>query len=332
MKKTLIASAVAAAALTSNAFAMDAATDLAEKVNSMPTIYGNIQLAHFWAEVEDAAGNKASAHEFADGGSTIGFTHEHMISEGLTGFFKAEFEFDADDKNGTPGGSGLTQTDETYIGVKGDFGSAQVGSDDTIYEQMINITDTSEQIGLNGYLAANGEGDNFQYMGTFDAITVGLTHPIDNTSSTESTQLGVAFNADMFTVAAAYAMSRDANDAAGTKGQDAIGLSASAVIEDLTLQAQFETKDESQSNANDDEDYMAFQALYNMGANTFALGYGVTSYGATNAEDQGQLYLQALHNVSDNMYVYFEYTTLSDVDGVKGTDGEATAIGATYYF
>ncbi|MFT6030744.1 MAG: hypothetical protein ACI8O8_002490, partial [Oleiphilaceae bacterium] len=39
MKKTLIASAIAAATLTSNAFAMDPATDLAEMLEGMPTIY-----------------------------------------------------------------------------------------------------------------------------------------------------------------------------------------------------------------------------------------------------------------------------------------------------
>jgi hypothetical protein len=77
---------------------------------------------------------------------------------------------------------------------------------------------------------------------------------------------------------------------------------------------------------------MALQALYNMGANTFALGYGMTSYGFTGAEDTSQVYVQALHNLSDNMYVYVEYSTISDEAGVKGLDAEATAIGATYYF
>ena len=78
MKKTLIASAVAAAALTSTAaFAEEAAA---------PGIYGNIQLAHFWNET-DLNGVKSGYHGLEDGGSTLGFTHEHMISEGLTGFF-----------------------------------------------------------------------------------------------------------------------------------------------------------------------------------------------------------------------------------------------------
>ena len=329
MKKTLIASAVAAAALTTNAFAMDPATDLAERLDSMPTIYGNIQLAHFWNEAEDASGNTIAAdssHEFADGGSTIGFKHSHEISEGLTGFLKAEMEFDADDKGSS---TGLSSLDEAYIGVKGDFGSAQVGSDDTVYEQMINIVDTSEQIGLNGYLAANGEGDNFQYVGSFDAITVGLTHPIDDTSDTASTQLAAKFSADMFSVALAYAMSRDAG---ATKGQDAIGFAADANIDDLTLQLQYETQDESASGANDGGDYLAVQGLYSMGANTFALGYGISGTDATGAEDETTIYAQALHSLSDNMYVYLEVAMTDDYDNVADQENTATAVGATYSF
>lgn len=329
MKKTLIASAVAAAALTTNAFAMDPATDLAERLDSMPTIYGNIQLAHFWNEAEDASGNTIAAdssHEFADGGSTIGFKHSHEISEGLTGFLKAEMEFDADDKGSS---TGLSSLDEAYIGVKGDFGSVQVGSDDTVYEQMINITDTSEQIGLGGYLAANGEGDNVQYVGSFDAITVGLTHPIDDTSDTASTQLAAKFSADMFSVALAYAMSRDAG---ATKGQDAIGFAADANIDDLTLQLQYETQDESASGANDGGDYLAVQGLYSMGANTFALGYGISGTDATGAEDETTIYAQALHSLSDNMYVYLEVAMTDDYDNVADQENTATAVGATYSF
>jgi hypothetical protein len=337
MKKTLIASAVAAATLattSSVAFAEEAAG---------PNFYGNIQLAHFWNEQTLANGEtdpSESDHEFADGGTTFGFTHEHMISEGLTGFLKAELEFEADDK-GTSGG--MDSLDEAYIGVKGSFGSVQIGSDDTVYETMINITDISEQIGLgqnaagDDYAAATGtgsvEGDNVQYVGTFDAITVGVTRSIDDTAANFGTQLAGKFSADMFSVAAAYHMARDASTAAGTvKGQDAIGLAAEAYVGDLTLQLQYEMLDESESGQDDDADYTAVQAIYGLGASQFALGYGMLGFGDSALDDSDKLFVQALHNVSDNMYVYFEYADTSSVDGAKGVDNEQTAIGATYHF
>ena len=329
MKKTLIASAVAAATLTSTAaFAKESIDPV--KLG----VFGNIQLAHFWNET-DLNGAKSGSHEFADGGSTLGFTHEHMISEGLTGFLKMEFEFDADDKNSSkPNGPGLSETDETYIGVKGDFGSVQIGSDDTVYEQFINITDTSEQIGLGANLTTIGEGDNAQYVGTFDAIKVGATYKIDGDfTTTRGTQLAAAFETEEFYVAAAYSMASDTNYG-NNKGQDAIGIAAAMMMGDLTLQAQYETLDESESGQKDGGDYMGLQGLYNMGATTFALGYGIYGTDADGAtdDDQSTIYLQALHNVSDNMYVYIEAAQSDGYDNVKDQDDTATAIGATYYF
>ena len=324
MKKTLIASAVAAAALTSTAaFAEEAAG---------PGIYGNIQLAHFWDELEAPGGAKSGYHGFEDGGSTLGFTHEHAISEGLTGFFKAEFEFDADDKGNAD--SGLHNTDETYIGVKGDFGSVQIGSDDTVYEQFVNITDTSEQIGISGNLTTIGEGDNAQYVGTFDAIKVGVTYKIDGDSTTtRGTQLAAAFETEEFYVAAAYSMASDTNYG-NDKGQDAIGLAAAMMMGDLTLQAQYETLDESTSGAKDGGDYIGVQALYNMGAATFAAGYGIygTDNDAPTSDDMTAIYLQALYNVSDNLYVYLEANQSDGYNNTKDAENTATAIGATYYF
>jgi predicted porin len=321
MKKTLIASAVAAAALSSNAFAMDNASDLAEMLESMPEVYGNIQLAQFWSEVDPKGGSKTSSHEFADGGSTIGFKHDHAITEDLTGFFKAELEFDADDKAGN---GGLNGFDEAFIGLKGDFGSIQIGSDDTVYEQMLNITDISEQVGISGNLTGIGEGDNAQYVGSFGDFTVGLTYKIDGDSATQrGAQVGGAYSSDAFYVGLAYSMESD-KDYGATKGTDAFGLAAEAYIGDLTLQAQYEDED-------DTGDYVGLQAIYGIKATQLALGYGI--YGAEGAdEDAEQLFVQALYNVSDNMYVYVEASQTSNAGNVKDTDETATAVGATYAF
>ena len=93
-------------------------------------------------------------------------------------------------------------------------------------------------------------------------------------------------------------------DYGNNKGQDAIGIAAAMMMGDLTLQAQYETLDESESNAKDGGGYTAVQALYSMGATTFALGYGMYGSDGDGAnDDQSTIYLQALHNVSDNMYV-----------------------------
>jgi len=79
MKKTLIASAIAAISFSGVALAQD---------SNMPTVYGNIQLAVVYDDVKDG-GNSI---DHADNGSTIGVKHDHMIAPGITGFFKAELD------------------------------------------------------------------------------------------------------------------------------------------------------------------------------------------------------------------------------------------------
>ncbi len=314
MKKTLIASAVAAAALSTSAFAMDPATDLAERLDSMPTFYGNVQLAY--ANKEDGAGN--TTNNVVDNGSTFGITHEHAISEGTTGFLKAEFEFDADEAS-----TGIDESDEIYIGVKGDFGSAQIGNDDTVYE-WVDMVDTYEFTGIDGgELAADKEAENFQYVSPeiADGLVVGVTLPLESDSNFAGA-LAAKYSADNLEVAFAYSMGREE---AGVDAEDTIGLAGSYSMDDLTLIGQYETM-------TDTADFIGLQGMYAMGANSFALGYGMTSFDPSGAEDQSSITVQALHNVSDNMYVYLEYTTTTDVGGVDGADSDTLALGTAYAF
>ena len=97
MKKTLIASAVAAATLSSTAFAMDPANEMQSMMDAMPTLSGNIQLAYVNNEMDNGT-SKIGSNETYDNGSTIRITHDHEISAGVTGFLKMEYDVDADDK------------------------------------------------------------------------------------------------------------------------------------------------------------------------------------------------------------------------------------------
>lgn len=315
MKKTLIASAIAAT-LASNAMASDQtanAADIASKLDAMPTVYGTIELVHMSTD-----NNTTTAHEFADNGSTLGIVHQHAVSEGLTAFMKAELEFRADENDG----SGFNKLDEAYIGLKGDFGSAQVGSDETVYD-WIDMLDTYEAVGLGGGIAAQKQGDNFQYVSPeiAEGITLGLTAPIDS-DSVFGGALAAKYSMDNLEVALAYAMGRDEGTASA---EDTIGLAASFTIDEITLLAQYETQ-------KDTADLWGLQGVYTMGQNTFALGYQMTSFDASGSEDQSDIYIQALHNLSDNAYMYLEYLMQSDVGGTNGSDLDTLAIGATYSF
>jgi hypothetical protein len=326
MKKTLIASAIAAATLTSNAFAMDPGADLAEMLDSMPTLYGAIQLYHESQTTDPAFGAETSSNEFKDGGTTLGWKHEHMISDGLTGFMKIEVDIPVDQKGQT-----IIKTDEAYVGVKGDFGMAQVGTDESVY-QWVDMVDTFEQTGISGGILAADQSDNIQYVSPeiVDGLKIGVTAPIDS-DTLFGGALAAQYSMDTLTVALAYAMGREEGVAGVLKeAGDTIGLAASFGIDDLTLIAQYETRGEGASKAKDGSDYMAFMAQYAMDANKFVLGYSVTSPEATAAKDEKTLYLQAMHNLSDHMYAFIEYTTVAD--NSAGADVDTLAIGTVYGF
>lgn len=311
---------------SSQTFAMDSATKLAEMLDSMPTIYGNIQLVHV-QDTTKVSGIEAKENELGDNLSTIGFKHSHKITEELTGFFKAEFEYNGD--NSKEGG-GLDKLDEAYLGVKGGFGSVQVGSDDTVYE-WIDMVDIDETYGLiDSEIAADKEGDNIQYVSPelVEGLTIGVTVPLDS-DTTFAGALAGKYEADHFSVAAAYSMGR--KEGAKEDG-DTIALAGTFTLNDLSIIGQYETKDEGASGSNDGKDFIALMGIYNMGANQFVLSYGLTSYDATGAEDTSTIYGQALHNLSDQMYAYIEYTDSQDVGGVKNDERQILAVGATYSF
>lgn len=323
MKKTLIASAVAAT-FAGNAFADVDVNKMSEKLAAMPTIYGSIELVHINKDYNDSA--TPNYHELEDNGSTIGFKHKHAVSDSLTAFAKVEFEFGADDKDSS---AGIDTLDEAYIGLKGDFGSVQVGSDDTVYE-WVDMLDTNEAVGLAGELAKDKEGDNIQYVSPKLAggLKLGVTVPLDSDSNFGGA-LAAKYSMDNLEVALAYAIGREEG---GSEKGDAIGIAATFTMDELSLIAQYETLGEGASGADDGKDTWGLLGLYNMGQNTFALGYQMTSLDDSSKEDQSDIYVQALHNLSDNTFLYLEYLMESDKSGTKGNDVDTLALGATYKF
>jgi predicted porin len=320
--KKIASTIIATSAFAAPTFAMDRATDISEMLASMPTIYGNIQLGY----VSDNT-NTTESKGLKDNLSTIGFKHNHTISEGVEAFFKAEFEYNGD--NNEEGG-GIDKLDEAYVGVKGEFGSIQIGSDDTVYE-WADMVDTDEVYGLiDSEIAADQEGDNLQYVSPeiAEGLVIGVTVPFDS-DSTFAGALAASYSTDDLDVVLAYSMGREE---AGSEDGDTLALAGTYTIDDLSIIAQYETKSEGASGSKDGKDFLALQGMYTMGQNAFALGYGMTSYDATGLEDTSTIYVQALHNFSDQLYAYLEYTDSQDVRGEKDAERDILAIGAAYNF
>jgi predicted porin len=325
MKKTLLASAIAAATAFSGAAA----------AAEMPTVYGNIQYVLKHTNVDGAG----STIEHADNGSTLGIKHDHEIAPGITGFFKLELEgINADDKSSS---NGIDALDEAYIGVKGDsFGQVWVGSDDSVYESAIVKIGNFHEVGSD--IFANyetGEGDLIQYMSpSFGGLTLSGAVQVNGDGDARTGgnksypyQLVATYAVDALELSAGM----DSNDgSAGVNNENSYGLTATYNMGDFSVIGEYQTR-------KDVNDIMGVMGVYTMGANQFALSYQVQDDDAS-GDKNDTIILQALHNVSDNMYVYFEgylssadgATYYADPDGTTagGDEQSIASVGAVYYF
>lgn len=329
MKKTLLASAVAVATFSGSAVAQSemSASELAAKMDSMPSVYGNIQ----YALIHDNVDGGDSSVDHRDNGSTIGFKHSHEIAPGIEGFFKAEMEFTADEKGGD---NGLTDLDEAYIGVRSDsFGQLWVGSDDSTYERAIDtIANFYEAADLSiGGNYETGEGDLVQYASpSFGGLTLGAAVQVngddaDGGDKSYPYQLAAIYSMDALELAVAM----DSNDAsAAGDNENTYGVRGTYTLGNLSLTGEYQTR-------KDYGDVFGALGVYVLGANQFALSYEMLSADAADS-DVSTVTLQALHNLSDNMYVYVEGYLGGGDDGVYDVADESerslAALGAVYYF
>ncbi|MDY7115621.1 porin [Halomonas sp. SSL-5] len=164
MKKTLLATAIATAMVASGAQAATVYNQDGTKLD----LYGNLQIAYKSIETAQADGSVDSEGEVFDNGSTLGVSGEHMINEGLAGYFKYEFEGDADEAKNN---GGLNSGDQAYMGLKGTFGDVRLGSwdpliDDWIQDPITNneYFDVSDSNGRIVGIENTREGDKLSYM------------------------------------------------------------------------------------------------------------------------------------------------------------------------
>ena len=364
MKKTLIASAIAAVTFSGSALAMESASTLAARMDSMPQVYGNVQYVYTYSD-SDVNG---SGGALDDNGTTIGFKHSNAITPGIEGFVKIELEVKAADEKG--GGNGLTDLDEAYIGIRGDsFGQVWIGSDDTQYESLLGDYGNwvFEYASLNPYGSyTTGEGDMLQYASpSFGGLTLhaGVQLNGDNETTTEQfidkkgTPTAVDdvldtrdVNGDKsfpYQLAASYSMNdltlslvMDSNDSsADASNENSYGLSAEYALGNLVLDAYYDTRKGLSGAENNDlvldgiegRDQVGVMASYNMGANTFRAAYEMSAADTSNL-DVDVITLQALHNVSDNIYVYTELAQSNRDVGSLDEEINQMNVGAVYYF
>ncbi|WP_445621121.1 porin [Kushneria sp. Sum13] len=174
MKKTLLATAIAGALGTMAAGAQ--AATVYNQDGSKLDVYGNVQLG--WKNVKDGDGDYND--EIFDNGSTVGFRGEHIINPNLTGYFRAEFEFNADRQKGyynqggsNSNGSGLSKGDQAYLGLTGDFGDVRIGSWDDLLNDWVQ-----DPVSNNEYFSNTTSGSDIGGSTYREANKVTYTSPI----------------------------------------------------------------------------------------------------------------------------------------------------------
>ena len=135
MKKTLIAASIAALAATS----ANAAVKIYESETGSFSSYGKVQL-----ELENYDGENTIQNQ----GSRLGFAGETKLENGLTAFTNFEFRFQPGVQNDLADDEGEWTVRNSYLGVKGDFGSIKAGNFDSItYTMVTEQADIMENAG-----------------------------------------------------------------------------------------------------------------------------------------------------------------------------------------
>ncbi|ABE59916.1 porin [Chromohalobacter israelensis] len=365
MKKTLLATAVAGA-LGASAGIAQAAT-IYNQDGTQLDLYGNIQLAYRSIDNE----NGDAEDDLFDNGSTVGFSGQHVINPGLTGYFKAEFEHDADEEKT---GAGLDTGDQAYLGLKGNFGDARVGSwdpliDDWIQDPITNneyfdVTDsTSDLGGLYGGSTVDAvdtdrEGDKIQYMSpSFGGLQFAVgsqykgdaeeefnsdngTANVSSNGSNASFFGGLKYTAGAFSIAAVYDDLDNYDLRDETTGDEysakAYGVNAQYTMDALRVSAKVENTDVDYAGENGDIMRYALGARY---------GYGFGDiYGAYQRVDADEEVATVVDSGGDDSFNEFSlgatynlspamYTFVEYAQYDRTNDeGDGVAVGAVYSF
>lgn len=294
MKKTLLATAIAGAMCAS---AAQAAT-IYNQDGTQLDLYGNLQTAY--KSVNNAEGN--SEDEIFDNGSTFGVKGQHVINPGLTGYFKAEWEFNADEAKGSDQQDGISRSDQVYMGLQGNFGDARVGSWDTLIDDWVqdpvtnneffDVTDSpvSGDDGVNTQNTdTDREGDKIQYMSpVFGGLqfAVGAQYKGDaeaeNVDSDGNAAFfgGAKYTMGAFSVAGVYdsldnydgEITGDIYDTGPEAGEDfdagdQYGITAEYTMEQLQVALKYERYESG------DDDYLPDENRFGLGSR-YGYGYG----------------------------------------------------------
>ena len=338
MKKTLIAASIAALAAGS----AQAVTLYESETGSFST-YGKVQL-----ELNNFDGE----NQIQDNGSRFGFSGETVLENGLTAFANAEFRFNAgfensgsvsiDPATGDASGGGAITVRNSFVGVRGDFGTVRAGNFDSIYYTGVsNVLDIMERDGYRalGTDDTNARGFALAFetadLGGFnfglgvkhynsDESRDGVAYPSASESGDQEWNVQAYAKFTMIdNLVLAVAVDQNNGDANGGSDEAIIGFSATYTLDALTASALVEIED--------DWTHFGLAANYNLGATNV---YGLVSFLDDDNDNGVDFALGVNHSLASNFMVYGEFALGNDdISEIQDADGDGTlsiTLGAAY--
>ncbi|WP_027849275.1 porin [Marinospirillum minutulum] len=331
MKKTLIAASIAALAATS----ANAAVKIYESETGSLSSYGKVQL-----ELENRDGENTIQNQ----GSRLGFSGDTQLDNGMTAFTNFEFRFQPGVKNNvsTGGAAGSDWTvRNSYLGVKGDFGSIKAGNFDSItYTMVTSQADIMENAGYrsldSGDVNAHGTaiayetndisgfkfGLGIKHYASNKSNYAGAGAPLDSASGDEewNIQLGATYQLnDELSFGLAVDQNNEDGRAAGN-GKDPI-IAASAMYATDLFGAGVVVE------SNDDAMVANLTGSVNYGAGDV---YALVSFVDDGNETGVDFGLGANYKLAKNFVTYGEVAVGNDKDALTLGDLSIVTLGAAY--
>lgn len=292
------------------------------------TIYGKASLAIAYQDTDGAAEDQLDIESRA---SRIGVKGEHELTNTLTAIYQVELGVDLDGSSGTNSGDFLSERN-TYIGIRGAFGTLLAGTYDTPLkktEGKIDLFSDREDINkvLDYYVDVQER--ETEFLGWYSPTYNGMKFAVSTMNGKTGTNLGDAWSVSAtmgdsvlkksdYYLAVAYDDAVDGNDTSVARVAGSTGF-GSAVIGAILEQAE--------DSAGNDQFRYVFSGSYQMGKNKLLLQYvdaeavGIkgSSYSFTGGVD---------HKLSSDAKAY----VMAGERGIEGTESTYLSVGLEYNF
>lgn len=298
MNKQIIVLAVSSALMAS--------TVMADTVNV--NVYGRVRAA---VESVNGAGdptgkNAESQIRLVDNSSVLGFKGVEDLGDGLSALWQAEGSLEADGDS-----DGRLNSRNTFVGLKGDFGTVLLGQNDTPYKLLKKFVSTGVVEDSTAEISAlygKGVGQNFY---TRQKSTIQYLSP----------------NWSGFDFKIGYAP--DESKTAATN-KAAVSLSASYDHEVFFVNAAYENRADAAGTAPtvDSADALHINAGYKFGkSGSVAVGYETISAASA---DQDNIYLTTTWKFTDTLSGGLNYAIAGEANDVDETGASMLALGLQY--